>query len=158
MKNVYIWKSWWYFLLQQCRLQKLSFGPVYSLDLFSSCDAIYVSRNSIPPKRDLEELITLCGGRIVASTRSASLLVGNISSLRYKHIKCVNEKWVLDSIQFSTLKPISEFAIWEESFGLWPRWNGIIKLFSLLIFVLSVQFFRWVLIFQFWFGFALSKP
>jgi hypothetical protein len=89
----------------------MSFGPVYSLDLFSSCGAICVSRDSIPPKRDLEELITLCGGRIVASTRSACLMVGNSSSLRHKCIKCVDEKWVLDSVQFSTLRPISEYAV-----------------------------------------------
>jgi hypothetical protein len=70
-----------------------------------------VSRDSVPPKRDLEELIKLCGGRIGPSLRSACILVGNVPSVRHKHVKCVNEKWVLDSIQFSILKPLSEYAV-----------------------------------------------
>jgi hypothetical protein len=92
-------------------MQKLSFGPVYKLDLFRTCGAICVSKDSVPPKRDLEELITLCGGRIVASIRSACLLVGNGSYIRHEHVKRVNEKWVLDSIQFNTLRPVSEYAL-----------------------------------------------
>ena len=92
-------------------MQKQSFGPVYNLDLFSTCGYICVSRDCVPPKRDLEELITLCGGRIGPSLRPAHILVGNAPSERYKHIKCVNEKWVLDSIQFNILKPLSEYAV-----------------------------------------------
>jgi len=92
-------------------MQKQSFGPVYNLDLFSTCGYIRVSRDCVPPKRDLEELITLCGGRIVSSLRRARILVGNVPSERYKHIKCVHENWVLDSVQFNTLKPLSEYAL-----------------------------------------------
>jgi hypothetical protein len=92
-------------------MQKLSFGPVFNLDLFSTCGTICVSRDSVPPKRDLEELITLCGGCIVGSVRSACLLVGNGPYIQHEHVKRVNEKWVLDSIQFSTLKPVSEYAV-----------------------------------------------
>jgi hypothetical protein len=92
-------------------MQKRSFGPVYNLDLFSTCGYICVSRDCVPSKRDLEELITLCGGRIGPSLRCACILVGNAPSVRYKHIKCVNEKWVLDSIQFNTLKPWSQYAV-----------------------------------------------
>jgi hypothetical protein len=154
-KKVCIWEHW-YFLSQQCRLQKLSFGPVYSLDLFSSCGAICVSRDSVPPKQDLEELITLCGGHIVASTRSACLMVGNSSSDRHKYVKRVDEKWVLDSIQFCTLGSVSEYAVWGESFRL-SRWNEITKLFGLLMVVMSVQLFWCVYEFQLSLVFALSK-
>jgi hypothetical protein len=96
---------------QDCRIQKRAFGPVYSLDLFSTCGYICVSRNCVPPKRELEELITLCGGRIRPSLRTARILVGIAPSERYKNIKCVNEKWVLDSVQFNTLKPVSDYAL-----------------------------------------------
>jgi hypothetical protein len=92
-------------------LQKLSFGPVYKLDLFRTCGAICVSKESVPPKRDLEDLITLCGGHIVASVRCAHLLVGNGSCIRHEHVKHVNEKWVLDSIQFNTLRPVGEYTL-----------------------------------------------
>jgi hypothetical protein len=105
--------------LQQCRMQKLSFGPVFNLDLFSTCGAICVSKESVPPKRDLEELITLCGGRIVNSVRCACLLVGNGSCVRHEHVKHVDEKWVLDSIQFITLKPLNEYTLWGKSFWFW---------------------------------------
>ena len=95
-----------YSSFQHCRLQKQSFGPVYNLDLFSTCGYICVSRDCVPPKRDL-----LCGGRIGPSLCPAPILVGNAPSEQYKHIKCVNEKWVLDSVQFNTLKPLSEYAL-----------------------------------------------
>lgn len=117
-----------YSSFQHCRMQKQSFGPVYNLDLFSACGYICVSRDCVPPKRDLEELITLCGGRIGTSLRPARILVGNAHSERYKHIKCVNEKWVLDSIQFNTLKPLSEYTLlWEGSGDLWfgCGWWGV---------------------------------
>lgn len=92
-------------------MQKQSFGPVYNLDLFITCGYICVSRDCVTPKRDLEELITLCGGRIGRSLHLASILVGKAPTKQYKHIKCVNEKWLLDSIQFNTLKPLSEYAL-----------------------------------------------
>jgi hypothetical protein len=96
---------------QHCRIEKQAFGPVYNLDLFSTCGNICVGRGCVPPKRELEELITLCGGRIRPSLRTAHILVGNTPSERYKHVKCVNEKWVLDSVQFNTLKAVSEYAL-----------------------------------------------
>jgi hypothetical protein len=96
---------------QQCRIEKQAFGPVYNLDLFSTCGYICVSRGCVPPKQELEELIKLCGGRIRPSLRTAHILVGNAPSERYKHVKCVNEKWVLDSVQFNTLKAVSEYAL-----------------------------------------------
>jgi hypothetical protein len=95
-------------------MEKRSFGPVYNLDLFSTCGYICVSKDCVPPKRDLEELITLCGGRIRPSLRRARILVGSAPSERYKHVKYVNEKWVLDSIQFITLKPLSEYRVLRE--------------------------------------------
>jgi hypothetical protein len=117
-----------YSSFQHCRIQKQSFGPVYNLELFSTCGYICVSRDCVPPKQDLEELITLCGGRIGSSLRSARILVGNAPSKWYKHIKCVNVKWVLDSVQFNTLKPLSEYALlWEGSGKLWfgCGWWGV---------------------------------
>ncbi|KAJ4432248.1 hypothetical protein ANN_20864 [Periplaneta americana] len=78
---------------KQCRIQRLSFGPVYKLDLFSSCGNIYVSSSSVPPRQDLVELITICGGHVVTSSRSAYLFVGKPHSKRNEEIKSVETLW-----------------------------------------------------------------
>ena len=98
-------------IFQQCRIQRLSFGRYYKQDLFSKCGSICVSRQSVPPKQELEELIKLCGGKVVSARRSAEFMVGNPTSVRYDKLKYISEKWVLDSIQFCTLKPVSDYEI-----------------------------------------------
>ena len=51
--------------LQQCRLERQAFGPVFSLELFAHAGRLYVSHGTSPSVSDLTELLQLCGGRIV---------------------------------------------------------------------------------------------
>jgi hypothetical protein len=104
---------------QHCRAQRQLLGPAYRVDLFSTCGSIFVSRNGAERQQYTEELIELCGGRTVPSLCSASILVRNYPLERCEHINCVKDQWVLDSIRFNTLKPLSQYAWLWFGCGWW---------------------------------------
>jgi len=50
--------------LQTSRLEKKAKGASYKQKLFVSVGSVYVSENTAPPRRDLIQLIGLCGGQV----------------------------------------------------------------------------------------------
>ncbi|GLV42602.1 Microcephalin [Carabus blaptoides fortunei] len=95
--------------VQKCRLQRKSFGPLYSLDIFKECGPIHVCKSSNPRCSDLEELLSLCGGNVVKTPRLAKIIVGDY--FRYDNTFCVNEKWILDCITHNRKKSVKGYLL-----------------------------------------------
>jgi len=49
---------------QKSRLEKKVKGADYKQKLFASIGNVYISENTAPPRRDLIQLIGLCGGQV----------------------------------------------------------------------------------------------
>ncbi|KAF5278269.1 hypothetical protein FQR65_LT15711 [Abscondita terminalis] len=92
-----------------CRTERQAFGNLYSMDIFNDCDPIYVSVNSNPKRVDLIELIKLCKGRVVTKRNDAKIVVAEYVDA--DDVKCVNEKWILDSITFNKKKSLKKYLI-----------------------------------------------
>jgi len=50
-------------VLQISRLEKNE-GAKYRQKLFMSVGIVYVGENAVPPRRDLVQLVALCGGQV----------------------------------------------------------------------------------------------
>ena len=59
-----VFKSYFIFILQISRLEKTAEGTKYRQKLFVSVGNIYVGEDTVPPKRDVVQLISLCGGQV----------------------------------------------------------------------------------------------
>ncbi|XP_015714785.1 microcephalin [Coturnix japonica] len=92
-----------------CRLQRhLSTGN-YQLNLFSNQPVMFVSPTSQPPCKKLVELIELSGGKVCKALRQAKICIGKYSGKKYQEIKCLSEKWILDSITQHTVCPMENY-------------------------------------------------
>ncbi|XP_030346706.1 microcephalin isoform X3 [Strigops habroptila] len=81
-----------------CRLQHhLSTGK-YQQNLFSNQPVMFVSPTSQPPCKKLIELIQLSGGKVCKALHQAKICIGKNPGKKYQEIKCLSEKWILDSI------------------------------------------------------------
>lgn len=100
------------YIFQQCRLRKQAFGS-FTMDIFLNCGPIFISRGSKPNHLLLEELVTLCKGKTVATSRRASILIGEY--VNDENTICVTENWVLDSITHNKKKSYKKYLIEPES-------------------------------------------
>ncbi|NWR65606.1 MCPH1 protein, partial [Bucorvus abyssinicus] len=92
-----------------CRLQHhLSTGK-YKQNLFSNQPVMFVSPTSQPPCKKLIELIQLSGGKICKALRQAKICIGKKPGKKYQEIKCLSEKWILDSITQHTICPMENY-------------------------------------------------
>ncbi|NWI14383.1 MCPH1 protein, partial [Crypturellus soui] len=92
-----------------CRLQRhLSTGK-YQQNLFSNQPVMFVSPTSQPPCEKLSELIQLSGGRTCKTLRQAKICIGEYPGKKYQEIKCISEKWILDSITHHTICPMENY-------------------------------------------------
>ncbi|NXW21566.1 MCPH1 protein, partial [Circaetus pectoralis] len=92
-----------------CRLQHhLSTGK-YQQNLFSNQPVMFVSPTSQPPCKKLIELIQLSGGKICKALRQAKICIGKKPGKKYQEIKCLSEKWVLDSITQHRICPMENY-------------------------------------------------
>ncbi|XP_054676430.1 microcephalin isoform X2 [Grus americana] len=92
-----------------CRLQRhLSTGK-YRQNLFSNQPVMFVSPTSQPPCEKLIELIQLSGGKICKALRQAKICIGKNPGKKYQEIKCLSEKWILDSITQHTICPMENY-------------------------------------------------
>ncbi|NXG54818.1 MCPH1 protein, partial [Hemiprocne comata] len=92
-----------------CRLQRhLSTGK-YQQNLFSKQPIMFVSPTSQPPCKKLIELIQLSGGKICKTLRQAKICIGKQPGKKYQEIKCLSEKWILDSITQHTICPMENY-------------------------------------------------
>ncbi|XP_061210956.1 microcephalin isoform X3 [Neopsephotus bourkii] len=92
-----------------CRLQRhLSTGK-YQQNLFSNQPVMFVSPTSQPPCEKLIELIQLSGGKVCNALRQAKICIGKKPGKKYQEIKCLSEKWVLDSITQHTICPMENY-------------------------------------------------
>lgn len=96
--------------VQQCRLDRLSFGPTFRLRLFEFCGRIFVSPKSDPRRQDISDLITLGSGIVTKTSRNADIIIGNYADPK-TGVKIVLEKWILDSIMNNELHDINEYLI-----------------------------------------------
>ncbi|KAM9241249.1 microcephalin [Leptosomus discolor] len=94
-----------------CRLQRhLSTGK-YQQNLFSNQPVMFVSPTSQPPCKKLIELIQLSGGKTCKALRQAKICIGKKTGKKYQEIKCLSEKWVLDSITQHKICPMENYVL-----------------------------------------------
>ncbi|KAJ8877334.1 hypothetical protein PR048_021788 [Dryococelus australis] len=93
----------------QCRVERECLGPGYRLDLFKSCGPMLIAKHSKPPAEDLKELVQLCGGQIAKSVTDADIAIG--ATVRNQRIKCLSEKWILNSVTQSSIQPTNEYIL-----------------------------------------------
>ncbi|KAM6324594.1 microcephalin isoform 2-T2 [Aegotheles albertisi] len=92
-----------------CRLQRhLSTGK-YQQNLFLDQPVMFVSPTSQPPCKKLIELIQLSGGKICKSLRQAKICIGKKPGKNYQEIKCLSEKWIIDSITQHSICPMENY-------------------------------------------------
>ncbi|KAK4877349.1 hypothetical protein RN001_009855 [Aquatica leii] len=99
--------------VKQCRTERQAFGDLYSMDIFNDCGSIYITRHSRPTRSDLTELIKLCKGSVVKNKDDAKIIVGDW--VGQDGVKCVTEKWVLDSITSNRMKSLKKYLIRNRS-------------------------------------------
>ncbi|KAM6355528.1 microcephalin isoform 2-T2 [Podargus strigoides] len=92
-----------------CRLQRHLSKGKYQQNLFSNQPVMFVSPTSQPPCKKLIELIQLSGGKICKALRQAEICIGKKPGKTYQEIKCLSEKWILDSITQHTICPIENY-------------------------------------------------
>lgn len=59
-----IWTLIALLFLQISRLEKCAKGDNYRQRIFASVGSVYVGENAVPPRRDIMQLIVLCGGQV----------------------------------------------------------------------------------------------
>ncbi|XP_065487864.1 microcephalin isoform X2 [Caloenas nicobarica] len=92
-----------------CRLQRQLSTGKHQQNLFSNQPVMFVSPTSQPPCEKLIELIQLSGGKICKALRQAKICIGEKPGKKYKEIKCLSEKWVLDSVTQHTVCPMENY-------------------------------------------------
>ncbi|XP_075603445.1 microcephalin isoform X4 [Balearica regulorum gibbericeps] len=92
-----------------CRLQRHLSTEKYHQNLFSNQPVMFVSPTSQPPCEKLIELIQLSGGKICKALRQAKICIGKNPGKKYQEIKCLSEKWILDSITQHTICPMENY-------------------------------------------------
>nr|XP_044986793.1 microcephalin isoform X3 [Jaculus jaculus] len=81
-----------------CRLERHLCSGQYQGTLFAGQPSMFITPDSSPPRDKLCELVLLCGGQVSQAPHQASLIIGPYSGKKEATIKCLSEKWVLDSI------------------------------------------------------------
>ncbi|XP_071597867.1 microcephalin [Heliangelus exortis] len=92
-----------------CRLERQLSTGKYQQNLFSNQPVMFVSPASQPPCKKLTELIQLSGGKICKALRQAKICIGKKPGKKYDEIKCLSEKWILDSITQHTICPMENY-------------------------------------------------
>ena len=91
------------------RFEREAFESAFKSELFSSVGSIYVSAQVKPTKSELQELIKLGGGTVANVLRVASIVIGRVNSKL--DVVNVNEKWILDSIQYHSIMPFVDYQL-----------------------------------------------
>ncbi|XP_041484035.1 uncharacterized protein LOC121430730 isoform X3 [Lytechinus variegatus] len=81
------------------------------VEIFTSCDALYVPPESNPPRERLVELIELCGGHISRKASDAKLCVGGNGRGKRGSTPVIAEKWILDCITSFKLLPWDPYRL-----------------------------------------------
>ncbi|KAL1456262.1 hypothetical protein WDU94_001006, partial [Cyamophila willieti] len=98
--------------IQRCRMERQTFGSLYSFDLLSKYGSIFVSKSSSPPRQDLIELIGLCGGRMSSTMRDADLILGGAEKGRDRRGgRPVKEVWLLDCVTKCSQLDIDKYRL-----------------------------------------------
>ncbi|XP_054275600.1 uncharacterized protein LOC128994826 [Macrosteles quadrilineatus] len=96
------------------RCDRQAFGPEFGLELFTGLGPFYVCRSTVPPSRDLAELLRLGGGVVVSNARAAKIVIGTtppLSPCGRTPPTMVKEKWVLDCITRLSRLPTSDYIV-----------------------------------------------
>ncbi|XP_014782751.1 microcephalin [Octopus bimaculoides] len=94
-----------YPVAQLYREQKqLNSGP----KVFDECGSIYVSAVKAPPKKDLIQLLQLCGGKVKNTICNASIYIGEEY---HPSMISVTPLWIFDSISSGTALPFDDYML-----------------------------------------------
>ncbi|XP_077165319.1 microcephalin isoform X2 [Paroedura picta] len=92
-----------------CRVQHHLSNRERHQKLFSDQLAMFISPTSQPPFEKLSELIQLCGGRVCKTLRQAEICIGKCNVGKRAEIRCLSEKWILDSIIQNKICPLESY-------------------------------------------------
>jgi len=96
--------------VRNIRLEKESNnGGEFKSELFRDIGSVYISDQCRAPSSDLRQLIISGGGDLSPSSRTARIVVGEVTRGGAQH--CVTEKWVLDSVQYHSVMPFSDYPL-----------------------------------------------
>ena len=80
--------------------------------MFTDVGTVYISGDVRPSRPELQELVRLGGGTVSNVARVASVIVTTKPMEPVSDdVVVVNEKWVLDSVQFHTPLPFLDYKI-----------------------------------------------
>lgn len=97
--------------VKKIRSEKEATNGAFKSELFRDIGSIFISDRCKASSSDLRQLIVSGGGDLSPDPRVARIVVGEIALINGGSQHCVNEKWVLDSVQFHTVKPFSDFPL-----------------------------------------------
>lgn len=101
----------WIADMQISRIERQAFGKKYRMDIFRTNDVFYVSSNCVC--RNLEELITLCYGRVTQSIDKADYIIDEQfcdEAARTGSIQ-VHPNWLLDSISAGVIQKQDKYLL-----------------------------------------------
>ncbi|XP_055969883.1 microcephalin [Sorex fumeus] len=81
-----------------CRQERQLTAGRYQGSLFAAQPPMFIAPNCAPPRCKLQELVQLCGGRLVQTPRQAGIIIGSYRGRRPGTARHLTEKWILDSI------------------------------------------------------------
>jgi len=94
------------------RRDREAFESDFRSSLFTDVGTVYISGDVRPSRPELQELVRLGGGTVSNVARVASVIVTTKPMEPVSDdVVVVNEKWVLDSVQFHTPLPFLDYKI-----------------------------------------------
>lgn len=83
------------------------FGSSFVINIFANCGSIYINKKSKPNCKYLEELVTLCKGKIANTKNRSTLIIGEYDINKI----CLMENWILDSIMYNEKMDFKKYII-----------------------------------------------
>uniref|UniRef100_T1INL0 BRCT domain-containing protein n=1 Tax=Strigamia maritima TaxID=126957 RepID=T1INL0_STRMM len=85
-------------------------SSAYRQNIFRVVEPMFIGDEISMPKKKLQQLITLCGGRVISKSNMAAIYIGS-KEISKKGSTSLTEKWILDSITHNKLQPMDNYRM-----------------------------------------------
>ena len=82
--------------------------PLTDCFMFPELGSVFISSDCKAPTEDLKQLISSGGGTVSSGPASSKICVGELGR---SSGQSVSEKWVLDSVQYHVVMPLSDYPL-----------------------------------------------